>query len=44
MHYDRRGIKNFEEVFDVIKKNSFSQEDIVSIPANNFLLIYRKVS
>ena len=37
------GIKNLEEVCLESKKNSFSQEDIISMPANNFSIIYRKV-
>ena len=37
------GIKNLEEVCDEAKKNGFSQEDIISMPANNFSIIYRKV-
>ena len=41
---DLWGIRNLEEVCDESKKNGFSQEDIVSMPANNFLIIYRKVS
>jgi len=38
------GIKNLEEVCDESKKNGFSQEEIISMPANNFSIIYRKVS
>ena len=38
------GIRNLEEVSDESKKNGFSQEDIIRMPANNFSLIYRKVS
>jgi len=38
------GIKNLEEVCDESKKNGFSQEDIIRMSANNFSLIYRKVS
>jgi len=38
------GIKNLEEVCDESKKNGFSQEDIIKMPANNFSIIYRKVS
>ena len=37
-------IKNLEEVYDESKKNGFSQEGIISMPANNFSIIYRKVS
>ena len=43
MQNDLWGIKNLEEVFDESKKNGFSQEDIISMPANNFSIIYRKV-
>ena len=38
------GIKNLEEVCAESKENGFSQEDIISMPANNFSIIYRKVS
>jgi len=38
------GIRNLEEVNDEAKKNGFFQEDIISMPANNFSIIYRKVS
>ena len=41
---DLWGIKNLEEVCDESKKNGFSQEGIISMPANNFSIIYRKVS
>ena len=44
MKNDFWGIKNLEEVCDESKKNGFSQEDIISMPANNFSIIYRKVS
>ena len=44
MQNDLWGIKNIEEVFDESRKNGFSQEDIISMPANNFSIIYRKVS
>ena len=37
------GIKNLEEVCDESKKNGFSQEKIIKMPANNFSIIYRKV-
>ena len=37
-------IKNLEEVCVESKKNGFSQEDIISMPSNNFSIIYRKVS
>ena len=38
------GIRNIEEVSNVGKKNGFLQEDIISMPANNFSIIYRKIS
>ena len=38
------GIRNLKDVSDEGKKNGFFQEDIISMPANNFLIIYRKVS
>jgi len=44
MQNDLWGIKNLEEVCDESKKNGFSQEDIIKMPANNFSIIYRKVS
>ena len=44
MQNDLWGIKNLEEVCDESKKNGFTQEDIISMPANNFSIIYRKVS
>ncbi|GIR04337.1 MAG: SAM-dependent methyltransferase [Prochlorococcus sp.] len=44
MQNDLWGIRNLEEVSDEGKKNGFFQEDIISMPANNFSIIYRKVS
>ncbi len=44
MQNDLWGIKNLEEVRDESKKNGFSQENIISMSANNFSIIYRKVS
>ena len=41
---DLWGIKNIEEVCDESKKNGFNLEDIIKMPANNFSIIYRKVS
>ena len=38
------GIRNIEEVRDEAKKFGFFQEEIISMPANNFSIIYRKVS
>ena len=43
MQNDLWGIRNIEEVNDEAKKNGFFQEDIISMPANNFSIIYRKV-
>ena len=36
------GIRNLEEVTDEAKKNGFFREKIVSMPANNFSIIFRK--
>ena len=44
MQNDLWGIKDLEEVCKESKKNGFSQEDIISMLANNFSIIYRKVS
>tara|TARA_B100000886_G_scaffold185303_1_gene127119 strand:- start:635 stop:1258 length:624 start_codon:yes stop_codon:yes gene_type:complete len=44
MQNDLWGIRNLEEVSDEGKKNGFFQEDSISMPANNFSIIYRKVS
>ena len=38
------GIINIEHVNEEAKKNGFFQEDIITMPANNFSIIYRKVS
>ncbi len=43
MQNDLWGIRNIEEVTEEAKKNGFFQEDIISMPANNFSVIYRKV-
>ena len=44
MQNDYWGIRNLEEVSAEAKKNGFFQEEIIKMPANNFSLIYRKVS
>ena len=44
MQNDLWGIKNLEQVRDESEKNGFYQEDIIKMPANNFLIIYRKIS
>ncbi len=44
MQNDLWGIKNLEEVCDEGKKNGFSQAEIITMPANNFSIIFRKVS
>jgi len=44
MQNDLWGIKNLEEVCYESKKNGFCQEDIIKMPANNFSIIYRKIS
>tara|TARA_Y100000991_G_scaffold45626_1_gene32336 strand:+ start:610 stop:1239 length:630 start_codon:yes stop_codon:yes gene_type:complete len=41
---DLWGIRNLEEVTEEAKKTGFCQEDIIRMPANNFSIIYRKVS
>ena len=41
---DLWGIRNLEEVTEEAKENGFCQEDIISMPANNFSIIYRKVT
>ena len=40
MQNDLVGIRNLEEVCDVSKKNGLSEEGIIRITANNFLIIY----
>jgi len=37
------GIRDIEKVSDEGKKNGFFQENIISMPANNFSIIYRKI-
>ena len=39
---DLWGIRNLEEVTDEAKKNGFFREKILSMPANNFSVIFRK--
>ena len=41
---DLWGIRDIEEVNEEAKKNGFFQEDIINMPANNFSIIYRKIS
>ena len=38
------GLKNLEEVSEESKKSGFTQEEIINMPANNYSIIYRKVS
>ena len=38
------GIKNLDEVSDESQENGFCQESIIKMPANNFSIIYRKIS
>ena len=38
------GIRNLENINNEAKKNGFFQENIINMPANNFSIIYRKVS
>ena len=44
MQNDLWGIRNLEEVSDEARKNGFSQENIFKMPANNFSIMYGKVS
>ena len=44
MTNDLWGIRNLEDVSDEAKKNGFFQENIMRMPANNFSIIYKKVS
>ena len=44
MQNDLWGIRNLEEVNDEAEKNGFFQEDFIKMPANNFSVIYRKVT
>jgi len=44
MQNDFWGIRSLEEVTFEAKKNGFFQEDVICMPANNFSIIYRKVS
>ena len=44
MKNDLWGIRDIEEVTEEAKKNGFFQEDIISMPANNFSIIFRKIS
>ena len=44
MKNDLWGIRNLEEVSDEAKNNGFCLENIIRMPANNFSLIYKKVS
>ena len=41
---DLWGIRDLEEVSEEAKKNGFNEEKIISMPANNLSIIYRKVS
>ena len=44
MQNDLWGIRNVEQVTEEAKKNGFFKEDIITMPANNFSIIYRKAS
>jgi len=41
---DHWGLRNVEEVSNEAKKNGFVQEDLISMPSNNFSIIYKKFS
>ena len=43
MQNDLWGVRNIESVSDEAKKNGFFQQNIISMPANNFSIVYRKV-
>jgi len=38
------GIRDLKKVTNAAKKNYFFQENIIMMPANNFIIIYRKIS
>ena len=38
------GIRDLEEVSEEASKNGFIKEELIQMPANNFSVIYRKVS
>ena len=38
------GIRNLEKINEEAKKNDFFPEEIINMPANNFSIIYKKVS
>ena len=44
MQNDLWGVRNIESVSNEAKKNGFFQQNIISMPANNFSIVYRKVS
>ena len=44
MENEHWGIRNLEEVCDEGKKNGFFQKNIINMPANNFSIIYLKIS
>ena len=37
------GVRNLEEVYKEGKKNGYSQYDLIEMPANNFIIIFRKI-
>tara|TARA_Y100000589_G_scaffold324258_1_gene360140 strand:+ start:1113 stop:1742 length:630 start_codon:yes stop_codon:yes gene_type:complete len=38
------GVRNLEDVYEEGKKNGFTQYDLIQMPANNYIVIFRKVS
>ena len=44
MQNESWGIRDIGEVSEEAKKNDFIEEELISMPANNFSVIYRKVS
>ena len=44
MQNESWGVRDLEEVSEEANKNDFIEEELISMPANNFSVIYRKVS
>ena len=44
MENDLWGVRNLEDVNEEANKNGFLKQDIIMMPANNFSVIFRKVS
>ena len=37
------GVRNLEEVYEEGKKNGYKQYELIEMPANNFIIIFRKI-